>query len=72
MDTLTKRTLLVAFVVMTLLLLFFGSNAIASGMMSGGLMGGEGMDDLTSRIVPNLLVLGLAVMLGWALFGKRH
>ncbi len=68
----TRRTLLVAFVVVTLVLVFFGSNTIASGMTSGGMMGGEGMEDVTSRIVPNILVLGVAVMLGWALFGKRH
>jgi hypothetical protein len=71
-ETMTRKVLLVAFVVVTLVLVFFGSNSIAAGMTSGGMMGGEGMDDMPSRIVPNVLVLGVAVMLGWALFGKRH
>jgi sorbitol-specific phosphotransferase system component IIC len=34
--------------------------------------GGEEFVDLSSRIVPNLLVLSLAIMLAWALFGKRY
>ncbi len=68
----TRRTLLVAFVVVTLVLMFFGSNTIASGMTSGGMMGGAVMEDVTSRIVPDILVVGVAVMLGWTLFGRRH
>lgn len=71
-DRMTRKVLLVAFVVVTLVLVFFGSNSIAAGMTSGGMMGGEEMQDVTSLIVPNVLVLGVAAMLGWALFARRH
>ncbi len=72
MDAVARRSLLVAFVVATLGLVFFGRNAIASEMMGRATMGADELQDLTSRIVPSVLVLGVAGVLGWALFGKRH
>jgi hypothetical protein len=68
----TRRALLAAFVVATLTLVFLGSNTIAEGMSSGGMPGEDRIVDMTSWLIPNALVLGVAAMLGWALFGKRH
>jgi hypothetical protein len=62
----------IGFVVIALVLVALGSSPIASAMTSGSMAGGEEFVDLSSRIVPNLLVLSLAIMLAWALFGKRY
>lgn len=68
----TRRALLAVFVMVTLGLVFFGSNTIAAGLSSSATPGGEAVVDIASWLIPNALVLGLALMLGWALFGKRH
>ncbi len=70
-ETMTRKALLAAFVAVTLTLVFLGSNTIAAGLSHSGVPGTEAVVDLTSLIVPNALVLGVAIMLGWALFGKR-
>ncbi len=67
----TRKALLAAFVAVTLTLIYLGSNTIAAGVSHSGVPGTEAVVDMMSWLVPNALVLGVAIMLGWALFGKR-
>jgi hypothetical protein len=61
MNATVRTTLVVAFVVVVILFLLFGG-----GMMGGGMMGG-----ISWMWIPTLLTLGLGVLLGWVLFGKK-
>lgn len=67
----TRKALLAAFVAVTLTLVYLGSNTIAAGVSHSGVPGTEAVVDMMSWLVPNALVVGVAIMLGWALFGKR-
>jgi hypothetical protein len=43
-----------------------------NGMMGNGWMGGSGwMGGFSWMWIPTLLTLGLGILLGWVLFGKR-
>lgn len=76
MDERTRTILVVSLVVVVMLLLLFGGGMVTGTMMSGGMMGrgmmGRGMmGGINWMWIPTLLILGLGVLLGWAIFGKR-
>ncbi|MGE5847903.1 MAG: hypothetical protein ACM34O_14360 [Ignavibacteria bacterium] len=71
MNTKTNTPLVVAFVVVVVLFLLFGSGAMTGGMMNGG-MNGSGWMGHNWMWFPTLLTLGLGIVLGWFIFKKKE
>ena len=72
MNTTTKTALVIAFVIVVALLLLFGGEAMIGAMQSGGMMGNGMMGGIIGWMwIPTLLILGLGVLLAWAIFGRR-
>ncbi|HKR60321.1 MAG TPA: hypothetical protein VJS64_11355 [Pyrinomonadaceae bacterium] len=68
----TNRTaLIIAFVLVLVLFLIFGGGMMTGSMMSGGMMGHGWIGGMSWMWVPTLLTLGLGILLGWAIFGKK-
>jgi len=67
--------LILAFIVVVLLFLFLGGGMATGGMMGGGMMGGGmmsgGMMGGSWLWLPTLLTLGVGILLGWVIFGKK-
>lgn len=66
MNSTNKTALVIAFVIVVVLFLLFGGGAMTGGTMSGGMMGG-----ISWMWIPTLLTLGIGILLGWAIFGKK-
>ena len=71
MNKTNRGFLLVAFIVLVVLFLYFGSGAMMLGGMNGrmgenGWFGGSGWGWL-----PALFTFGLVVLIGWLLFRKK-
>ena len=64
--------LIIAFVVVVILFLGFGGGMMSGwnggGMMGGGTMGQGGYGWMW---IPTLIILGVGVLLGWMIFGKK-
>jgi len=71
MNTTSKTALIIAFVVVVVLFLLFGGGAMTGATMSGGMMGSGMMGGVSWMWVPTLLTLGIGILLGWAIFGKK-
>ena len=82
MKTTANIPLVIAFVVVAALFLLFGFGAMTGTMMNAGWMGtgwtdwngmmGSGwMGGISWMWLPAALTLGLGVLLGWVLFGKK-
>lgn len=71
MDTSVKTVLVIAFVVVILLFLLFGGGMVTGTRMTGGMMGRGMLGGISWMWLPTLLTLGLGVLLGWAIFGKK-
>ena len=78
MNESSKTPLVIAFVVVVVLFLIFGGGAMmGGGMMGQGGIGGYRMGQgwirggLSWMWIPTLLTLGLGVLLGWGIFGKK-
>lgn len=68
----SNRTALVsALVVVIVLFLFLGGGAMTGATMGGGMMGNGHMGGISWMWIPTLLTLGLGVLLGWIIFGKK-
>ena len=63
--------LVIAFVVVVVLFLLFGGGAMTGATMSGGMMGGGTMGGISWMLIPTLLTLGLGVLIGGAIWGKK-
>ena len=70
MNESNRTPLVLAFVVVIVLFLIFGGGAM-TGSMGGGMMGGGWMGGYSWMWIPTVLTLGLGVLLGWAIFGKK-
>jgi hypothetical protein len=66
-----KTGLVVAFIVVVVLLLLFGGGAMTGATMSGGMMGSGMMGGINWMWIPTLLTLGIGILLGWAIFGRK-
>ncbi len=66
-----NTALILAFVVVVLLFLFLGGGMATGTMMSGGMMGQGMMGGVSWLWLPTLLTLGLGILLGWVIFGKK-
>jgi hypothetical protein len=70
MNETRKTPLVIALVVVVLLFLTFGGLAMTG--MGGGMMGHGWINGGFSWLwIPTLLTLGLGVLLGWLIFGKK-
>ena len=58
-------------VVVVVLFLLFGGGAMTGATMGGGMMGSGMMGGISWMWIPTLLTLGLGVLLGWVIFGKK-
>jgi len=74
--------LVIAFIFVVVLVLIFGGGAMTGSMMGGGMMGPGGIGGyrmgqgwigggFSWMWIPTLLTLGLGVVLGWVIFGKK-
>ena len=77
MDAKTKTLLVIAFVSVVGLFLLFSGGMMTGTMMTGGMMG-TGMMGQSSMMsgmswmwLPTLLTVGLGVLIGWAVWGKK-
>ncbi len=67
----TNKTALVIALVVVVLFLLFGGGAMTGATMSGGMMGSGMMGGISWMWIPTLLTLGIGILLGWAIFGKK-
>ena len=71
MNTTNKTILVIAFVVVIVLFLLFGGGAMTGATLSGGMMGSGMMGGISWMWIPTLITLGIGILLGWAIFGKK-
>jgi hypothetical protein len=71
MNATNKTVLLVAFIVVIVLFLFFGSGAMTGATWGGGMMGNGMMGGISWMWIPTVIILGIGILLGWAIFGKN-
>ncbi|MBI3545667.1 MAG: hypothetical protein HY081_03610 [Gammaproteobacteria bacterium] len=71
MNATNKTALVIALAIAVVLLLLFGGGAMTGGTLSGGMMGNGAMGGIGWMWIPTLLVLGLGVLLAWAIFGQK-
>ena len=71
MNQTNNTALILAFVVVVLLFLFLGGGMATGTMMSGGMMDRGMMGGLSWMWLPTLLTMGLGLLLGWVIFGKK-
>lgn len=71
MDETNRTSLIIAFVIVVGLFLLFGGGAMSGATMSGGMMGSGSMGGISWMWIPTLLTLGIGILLGWAIFGKK-
>lgn len=76
MNESNRTGLVIAFVVVVLLFLVFGGGAMSGSFMGGGgteggMMGRGWMGGFNWMWFPTLIALGVGILLGWAIFGKR-
>ena len=79
MNESSKTPLVIAFVVVVVLFLIFGGGSMmGGGMMGQGGIGGYRMGQgwinggFSWMWIPTLLTLGLGVVLGWVILGKKR
>jgi len=82
MNESSKTPLVIALVVVVVLFLIFGGGAMTGSMMGGGMMGSGGIGGyrmghgwinggISWMWIPASLSLGLGILLGWLIFGKK-
>lgn len=77
MNESNKSGLIIAFVVVVVLFLVFGGGAMSGSFMGSGMMGGGTIGD--GRVggfgwmwIPTVITLGVGVLLGWVICGKKN
>jgi hypothetical protein len=75
MNTKSNKQLVIAFVVVIVLFLLFGSGAMTGGMMNGGMHNGYNengwMSNRSWMWFPTLITLGIGIVIGWVIFKKK-
>ncbi len=71
MNGTVKTILTIAFVVVAGLFLLFSGGMVTGTMMRGGMMGSGMMGGISWMWIPVLLTLGLGILIGWAIWGKK-
>lgn len=74
-NTKSNKQLVIAFVVVIVLFLLFGSEAMTGGMMNGGMHNGYNENGWMSNRgwmwFPTLITLGIGIVIGWLIFKKK-
>ena len=71
MNATNKTALVIAFAVVVILLLLFGGGAMTGATLSGGMMGSGAMGGVSWIWIPTVLMLGLGVLLVWAIVAQK-
>ncbi len=71
MNKSNKTLLIVGLAVVVVLFLLFGGGVMNGSMMNGGMMGQGWNNGFGLRLIPTLITLGLGVLLGWLIFGRK-
>jgi hypothetical protein len=71
MNTNNKTPLVIVFVIVVVLFLLLGSWSMTGVRLNGGMMGGGMMGGISWMWIPTVIVLGIGIVLGWAIFGKK-
>ncbi|HCY74737.1 MAG TPA: hypothetical protein DHV28_02360 [Ignavibacteriales bacterium] len=75
MNTKNNKPLVIAFVVVIVLFLLFGSGAMTGGMMDGGMhnsLNENGwMSNRSWMWFPTLITLSIGIVIGWLIFKKK-
>jgi hypothetical protein len=71
MNTTNKKTLVVMLAIVVVLLLLFGGGAMTGATLSGGMLGNAAMGGISWMWIPMVLMLGLGVLLVWAIFEQK-
>ena len=71
MNATNKLALVIALAVVVVLLLLFGGGAMTGATLSGGMMGSGAMGGVSWIWIPAVLMLGLGVLLVWAIFEQK-
>jgi hypothetical protein len=71
MNETNKTGLVIAFVIVVVLFLLFGGGAMAGATLGGGMMGSGMMGGISWMWIPTLLTLGIGILLGWVVIGKK-
>ena len=72
MNATNNTGLVIALVVVVLLFLLFGGGAMTGTTMSGGMMGSGNIGGISWMWIPTVLTLGVGLLLGWAIWGKKE
>lgn len=71
MNVTTRTALVFSFAVVVVLLVLFGGGTMTGATLSGGMMGNGAMGGISWMWIPTLLIVGLGVLLFWAIFGQK-
>lgn len=72
MNKINNRSLVIAFLVMVVFFLYFGSGAMMDGGMHGWMNENRWMGGNSWRWFPTIVTLVLGVLIGWLLFKKKN
>lgn len=76
MTTNSNRPLVIALAVFIVLFFLFGAGAMTGGMMNGGMHTGFNnngwMSDRGWMWYPAFITLGIGIVIGWFIFGKKR
>ena len=68
MNVTNKTGSVIAFGIVVVLFLLFGAGAMTGTTMTGGMMGTGNMGGISWMWLPTVLILGVGILLGWAIF----
>ena len=71
MNETNKAGLVMAFSVVVVLFLLFGSGALTGATLSNGMMGNGTMGGISWMWIPTLVTLGIGILLGWTIFARE-
>ena len=71
MNERAKSVLVIALIVVGVLILLFGGGLATGTMMGGGMMGNGMMGGISWMWVPTLLTVGVGLLIGWTIWGKK-
>ncbi|MHB8474439.1 MAG: hypothetical protein ACYC9K_11245 [Sulfuricaulis sp.] len=71
MNPTAKTALVIASAIVVVMLLLFGGGTMSGVSPSGGMMGSSAMRGINWMWIPALFMLGLGVLLVWAILGRK-
>lgn len=72
MNATARTVLLIAFAIVVAMLLMFGGGTMTGATLSGGMMGNGAMGGISWMWIPTLLMVGVAALLVWVIFGPKN